>query len=91
MCDVGELESLEQKMKNVLVQDETYWRQNDAKFRAVAQNVTFEQFEEIGKENLSEHNFLYYSFNLSLFQAVVRIRILLLYLTIQITWTKAMK
>jgi hypothetical protein len=48
MCEMRELENLEQEMANILVQDETYWRQNDAKFRAVAQNVTYEQFEEIG-------------------------------------------
>jgi hypothetical protein len=48
-----ELESLEQEMKNLLVQDESYWRQNDAKFRAVAQNVSYDQFEEIGMAHLS--------------------------------------
>ena len=29
--------------------DERYWRENDAKFRAVAQNATYEQFEDIVK------------------------------------------
>jgi coiled-coil domain-containing protein 103 len=48
MCEMRELENLEQEMASMLVQDEAYWRQNDAKFRAVAQNVTYEQFEEIG-------------------------------------------
>jgi hypothetical protein len=48
-----ELESLEQEMKNLLVQDESYWRQNDAKFRAVAQNVSYDQFEEIGMAHLN--------------------------------------
>ena len=36
-------------MSRVLVSDEKYWRENDAKFRAVAQNVTYEQFEDIVK------------------------------------------
>jgi len=31
------------------LKDERYWRENDAKFRAVSQNVTFEQFEDIVK------------------------------------------
>lgn len=31
------------------MKDERYWRENDAKFRAVSQNVTFEQFEDIVK------------------------------------------
>jgi hypothetical protein len=53
MCEMRELESLEQEMKNLLVQDESYWRQNDAKFRAVAQNVSYDQFEEIGMAHLS--------------------------------------
>jgi hypothetical protein len=36
-------------MSSLLVEDQLYWTQNDAKFRAVAQNVSYEQFEEIGK------------------------------------------
>ena len=52
MCEMQELDSLEQEMASLLVQDETYWRQNDAKFRAVAQNVSYEQFEEIGRADL---------------------------------------
>jgi len=33
----------------MLEQDNKYWRENDAKFRAVAQNATYEQFEDIVK------------------------------------------
>ena len=29
------------------MRDEKYWRENDAKFRAVAQNATYQQFEDI--------------------------------------------
>ena len=36
-------------MKNVLKSEEKYWRENDAKFRALAQNTTYEQFEDIVK------------------------------------------
>ena len=49
MSSIHELENLEREMSRVLVSDEKYWRENDAKFRAVAQNVTYEQFEDIVK------------------------------------------
>ncbi len=49
MCEMHELERLEEEMAGMLAQDQVYWTQNDAKFRAVAQNVSYEQFEEIGK------------------------------------------
>ena len=43
------LDRLESELNSVLEQDSRYWTENDAKFRAVAQNVSFEQFEEIVK------------------------------------------
>ena len=49
MTTVNELENLETELNKVLVNDERYWRENEAKFRAVAQNVTYEQFEDIVK------------------------------------------
>eukprot|EP00088_Acartia_fossae_P002243 TRINITY_DN10891_c0_g2_i1.p1 TRINITY_DN10891_c0_g2~~TRINITY_DN10891_c0_g2_i1.p1 ORF type:complete len:283 (+),score=67.43 TRINITY_DN10891_c0_g2_i1:34-882(+) len=49
MTSVRELESLQNELSKVVKHDETYWRQNDAKFRAVAQNATYDQFEEIVK------------------------------------------
>ena len=33
----------------VVVADERYWRENDAKFRAVAQHASYDQFEQIVK------------------------------------------
>ncbi len=49
MSNVRELESLHNDLSKVLKNDEAYWRQNDAKFRALAQNATYDQFEEIVK------------------------------------------
>ena len=43
------LDIIESELNSVLEQDSKYWRENDAKFRAVAQNATYEQFEEIVK------------------------------------------
>ena len=43
------LDQIESELNSVLDQDNRYWRENDAKFRAVAQNVSYEQFEEIVK------------------------------------------
>ena len=43
------LDKIESELNSVLDQDNRYWRENDAKFRAVAQNVSYEQFEEIVK------------------------------------------
>ena len=43
------LDRLESELNTVLEQDTRYWTENDAKFRAVAQNVSYEQFEEIVK------------------------------------------
>jgi len=43
------LDIIESELNSVLDQDSRYWRENDAKFRAVAQNSTYEQFEEIVK------------------------------------------
>ena len=43
------LDRLESELNSVLEQDSRYWTENDAKFRAVAQNVSYEQFEEIVK------------------------------------------
>ena len=43
------LDIIESELNSVLEQDSKYWRENDAKFRAVAQNVSYEQFEEIVK------------------------------------------
>ena len=40
---------MESELNSVLEQDSRYWTENDAKFRAVAQNVSYEQFEEIVK------------------------------------------
>ena len=33
----------------MVVADERYWRENDAKFRAVAQHASYDQFEQIVK------------------------------------------
>ena len=49
MSNVRELESLHNDLSKVIKNDEAYWRQNDAKFRALAQNATYDQFEEIVK------------------------------------------
>ena len=49
MSNVRELESLHNDLSKVIKSDEVYWRQNDAKFRALAQNATYDQFEEIVK------------------------------------------
>jgi len=49
MSNVRELESLANDLSKVIKSDEVYWRQNDAKFRALAQNATYDQFEEIVK------------------------------------------
>ena len=38
---------IESELNTVLEQDNRYWRENDAKFRAVAQNASYEQFQEI--------------------------------------------
>ena len=43
------LDVLESELSNTIEQDSRYWRENNAKFRAVAQNATYEQFEEIVK------------------------------------------
>ena len=43
------LDVLESELTNSIEQDSRYWRENSAKFRAVAQNSTYEQFEEIVK------------------------------------------
>ena len=43
------LDIIESELNSVLEQDQRYWRENDAKFRAVAQNASYEQFEEIVK------------------------------------------
>jgi len=49
MTSVEELERLEKEMHKVVVADERYWRENDAKFRAVAQHASYDQFEQIVK------------------------------------------
>jgi len=46
---MASLDQMECELNNMLVQDNRYWRENDAKFRAVAQNATYEQFEDIVK------------------------------------------
>ena len=43
------LDLLESELTDTIEQDSRYWRENNAKFRAVAQNATYEQFEEIVK------------------------------------------
>ena len=43
------LDLLECELTDTIEQDSRYWRENNAKFRAVAQNATYEQFEEIVK------------------------------------------
>jgi len=43
------LDVLESELANTIEQDSRYWRENSAKFRAVAQNASYEQFEEIVK------------------------------------------
>jgi len=49
MMNLSELDQLEEELTGVLGEDAKYWRENDAKFRAVAQNSTYEQFEDIVK------------------------------------------
>lgn len=49
MMNLSELDQLEEELNGVLGADAKYWRENDAKFRAVAQNSTYEQFEDIVK------------------------------------------
>lgn len=46
---IASLDQMEAELNNLLSQDTRYWRENDAKFRAVAQNATYEQFEDIVK------------------------------------------
>ena len=43
------LDVLESELASTIEQDSRYWRENSAKFRAVAQNASYEQFEEIVK------------------------------------------
>ena len=43
------LDVLESELADTIEQDSRYWRENSAKFRAVAQNASYEQFEEIVK------------------------------------------
>ena len=43
------LDQIETELTGILDADSKYWRENDAKFRAVAQNASYEQFEEIVK------------------------------------------
>ena len=43
------LDALESELAATIEQDSRYWRENSAKFRAVAQNASYEQFEEIVK------------------------------------------
>ena len=46
---MASLDQVECELSSLLAQDNRYWRENDAKFRAVAQNATYEQFEDIVK------------------------------------------
>jgi len=46
---LASLDQMESELSNMLAQDCKYWRENNAKFRAVAQNATYEQFEDIVK------------------------------------------
>lgn len=46
---MASLDQMEEELNSMLAQDNRYWRENDAKFRAVAQNSTYEQFEDIVK------------------------------------------
>ena len=46
---LASLDQVETELNSMLAQDRSYWRENDAKFRAVAQNATYEQFEDIVK------------------------------------------
>jgi len=48
-CGLASLGQVETELNTMLEQDNRYWRENDAKFRAVAQNATYEQFEDIVK------------------------------------------
>ena len=48
-CGLASLDQVETELNTMLEQDNRYWRENDAKFRAVAQNATYEQFEDIVK------------------------------------------
>jgi len=49
MSNIAELDQLEGELSNALGADAKYWRENDAKFRAVAQRATYQQFEDIVK------------------------------------------
>jgi len=41
------LDRLQAELEGVVAKDSRYWLQNDAKFRAVAQGASYEQFEEL--------------------------------------------
>lgn len=41
------LDRLQAELEGVVAKDSKYWLQNDAKFRAVAQGASYEQFEEL--------------------------------------------
>lgn len=41
------LEQLEEELASAIASDQRYWTQNAAKFRAVAQGASYEQFEEL--------------------------------------------
>ena len=40
---------LEKELSGLMRKDDTYWRENDAKFRAAKQMATYEEFESIVK------------------------------------------
>ncbi len=45
-----ELRSLEEELEKMLHEDDDYWVRNDAKFRAVEQTSTYEEFQNFVKE-----------------------------------------
>ena len=44
-----DFDKLEAQLKTKMVQDDRYWRENDAKFRAAKQMATYEEFVDIVK------------------------------------------
>ena len=46
---VDNLDRLQEELEATMAYDSKYWRENDAKFRAVAQGVSYEQFEDMVK------------------------------------------
>ncbi|GAB1597516.1 coiled-coil domain-containing protein 103-like [Argonauta hians] len=51
--DNFDFKSLDEELRNAVIEDEKYWRENDAKFRAVRQKVaSYEEFRDIVNASL---------------------------------------